>query len=80
MSKESVAEDEELYIKVNSKGNSEEPFDGKKWDDGSGVQVRQICIWHGDLVYGIQVSYERNGTTFLSPRHGGTKGDFEQVS
>ncbi|KAJ0965014.1 hypothetical protein J5N97_026152 [Dioscorea zingiberensis] len=77
MSRVRLDEDGEMYIKVKSKGNTKD-F-GKEWDDGGGGQVKQICIWYGDLVCGIQVSYERNGTTFLSERHGGTEGDFEQI-
>lgn len=56
------------------------PYYVKEWSDGAGGQVKQICIWHGDLIYGILVSYERNGKFCLSSRHGGTEGDFEQVN
>ncbi|KAM0942897.1 putative jacalin-like lectin domain-containing protein [Dioscorea sansibarensis] len=74
-----VGEDGEIYITAKCKGNMEVRYCGKEWSDGAGGQVKQVCIWHGYLIYGIQVSYERNGKFCLSPRHGGTEGDFEQV-
>ncbi|KAH7674028.1 Mannose-binding lectins domain-containing protein [Dioscorea alata] len=74
-----IGEDGEIYIIAKCKGNVQRPYYGKEWSDGAGGQVKQICIWHGDLIYGIQASYERNGKFCLSRRHGGTEGDFEQI-
>ena len=73
-----LGEDGESYFIVKCRGNREKNK-GNEWSDGMGGQLKQICIWYGDLIYGIQVSYERKGNVFHSPRHGGDEGNFEQV-
>lgn len=73
-----LGEDLESYFILRCRGNREKNK-GNEWSDGMGGQVKQICIWYDDLIYGIQVSYERNGNIFHSPRHGGNEGNFEQV-
>ncbi|XP_039131404.1 jacalin-related lectin 19-like [Dioscorea cayenensis subsp. rotundata] len=73
-----LGEDLESYFILRCRGNREKNK-GNEWSDGMGGQVKQICIWYDDLIYGIQVSYERNGNIFHSPRHGGNEGNFEQI-
>ncbi|KAH7674025.1 Mannose-binding lectins domain-containing protein [Dioscorea alata] len=75
----SAGEDGEFYIIARCRGNTERPYHGTEWDDGAGGRIIQICIWHGDLIYGIQSSYELNGRFYVTRRHGGNEGDFEQI-
>ncbi|XP_010927311.1 inactive protein RESTRICTED TEV MOVEMENT 1 [Elaeis guineensis] len=72
------AADGEIYLKLGPKGGKDGFLEA--WDDGFGGDVKQICICHGEYIDSIQTTYERDGITVVSNRHGGTEGNFDVIS
>lgn len=44
---------------------------GKLWDDGIFSGVKKIFLFKGEVIYSIQIEYDRNGLSVVSARHGG---------
>lgn len=47
---------------------------GRAWDDGSHDGIREIFVVHGDCIDSITVVYDKHGTPFTAPKHGGVGG------
>ncbi|VFQ66958.1 unnamed protein product [Cuscuta campestris] len=47
---------------------------GRAWDDGSHDGIREIIVVYGDCIDSITVVYDKHGTPFTAPKHGGVGG------
>ncbi|XP_077223183.1 agglutinin-like [Tasmannia lanceolata] len=49
---------------------------GCSWDDGVFSGIKQIFVWRDESVlHSIQIEYDHNGQSVLSPTHGGSEGE-----